>query len=445
MSVAGLALHPFAAPRDLPEALGAPRRARRAKREDRPPRRRHRLVRRAARRPAGDGRDAPARRRRLAPRRAARDLARRRHARRRRLRVGGAVTYLELRKDARVAARCPLLAAMARDVGALQIQARGTLAGNLASGSPAADGVCALAALDATLLLRSVRGARRVPLAGFYTGYRKSVLAPDELIEAIEIALPPAGSPFAWRKVGTRQAQAISKVALAGVAVVENGRCTRLGLGMASVAPTVAFLPATRALGLSRPLAEITAADLERAVLADVAPIDDIRSTAAYRRHVAVALVTRFFEGLASGTPRRDSSTMESTTMGSLTEGPGLRSTLCGRRGSIPRRRAQSAGMRPETIAASVAALTRSHSTTPWASGRTPTRRRTSRVRPVPIRKSVRTRALARHRDQDAPERLQATAGASAPPAAATKPAMKSGNFAFWSERDRSAARGRTA
>ena len=106
----------------------------------------------------------------------------------------------------------------------------------------------ALAALDATLLLRSIRGARRVPLASFYTGYRKSVLAPDELIEAVEIALPPAGAPFVWRKVGTRQAQAISKVALAGVGVVENGRCARLGLGMASVAPTVALLPATRAL-----------------------------------------------------------------------------------------------------------------------------------------------------------------------------------------------------
>lgn len=217
------------------------------------------------------------------------------------LRVGGAVTYLALRKDPRVAGRCPLLAAMARDVGALQIQARGTLGGNLASGSPAADGVAALAALDATLLLRSVRGARRVPLSAFYTGYRRSVLAADEMIEAIEIALAPEGSPFVWRKVGTRQAQAISKVALAGLAVVESGRAKRLGLGMASVAPTVAFLPATRALGLSRPLAEVTDADVESAVLADVSPIDDIRSTAAYRRHVAVRLVQRFFEELRAG------------------------------------------------------------------------------------------------------------------------------------------------
>ena len=211
------------------------------------------------------------------------------------LRIGAAATYLEIRKDARVAARCPLLAATSRDVGALQIQARGTLGGNLASGSPAADGVSALAALDATLVLASARGTRRVPISGFYTGYRRSVLAADELIEAVEIALPPEGSPFAWRKVGTRQAQAISKVAFAGLAVVASGRLARLGFGMASVAPTVAFLPATRALGLSRPLAEITDADVEKAVLADVSPIDDVRSTAAYRRHVAVRLVQRFF------------------------------------------------------------------------------------------------------------------------------------------------------
>ncbi len=214
------------------------------------------------------------------------------------LRIGAATTYLEIRKDARVAARCPLLSAMARDVGALQIQARGTLGGNLASGSPAADGVAALAALDATLVLASVRGTRRVPISGFYTGYRKSVLAADELIEAVEIALPPAGSPFAWWKVGTRQAQAISKVAFAALAVVAEGRATRFGLGMASVAPTVAFLPATRALGLSKPFAGITDAGVETAVLADVSPIDDVRSTAAYRRHVAVRLAQRFFEEL---------------------------------------------------------------------------------------------------------------------------------------------------
>ena len=260
MSVAGLALHPFTAPRDLPEALGllAERAARNEKTvllaggTDW-------FVERHVAPPETEGTlplvvdvsrlDGPAA--------GSRSTATRSGS------APASPTSSCARTPASPRAR-PLLAAMARDVGALQIQARGTLAGNLASGSPAADGVCALAALDATLLLRSVRGARRVPLSGFYTGYRKSVLAPDELIEAIEIALPPAGSPFAWRKVGTRQAQAISKVALAALAVVESGRCTRLGLGMASVAPTVAFLPATRALGLSRPLAEITSADIEQ-------------------------------------------------------------------------------------------------------------------------------------------------------------------------------------
>lgn len=290
MSVAGLALHPFAAPRSLDEALSL-------------------LAERAAKTEKtvllAGGTDwfverhvAPAEEAGTLP--LVVDVSRLDALRGisldgETLRIGAAATYLEIRKDARVAARCPLLAATARDVGALQIQARGTLGGNLASGSPAADGVAALAALDATLVLASVRGTRRVPIAGFYTGYRKSVLAADELIAAVEIALPPEGSPFAWRKVGTRQAQAISKVAFAGLAVVASGRAARLGLGMASVAPTVSFLPATRALGLSRPLAEIGDADVEKAVLADVSPIDDVRSTAAYRRHVAVRLVQRFF------------------------------------------------------------------------------------------------------------------------------------------------------
>ncbi len=290
MSVAGLALHPFAAPKTLDDALAL-------------------LAGRAARTEKtvllAGGTDWFVERHVAPPETAGTlplvvdvsrlDALRGISLEGESLRIGAATTYLEIRKDPRVAARCPLLAAMARDVGALQIQARGTLGGNLASGSPAADGACALAALDATLVLTSVRGARRVPLASFYTGYRKSVLAADELIEAVEIALPPAGSPFAWRKVGTRQAQAISKVAFAALAVVADGRATRLGLGMASVAPTVALLPATRALGLSRPLAEITDADVEHAVLADVSPIDDVRSTAAYRRHVAVRLAQRFF------------------------------------------------------------------------------------------------------------------------------------------------------
>jgi CO/xanthine dehydrogenase FAD-binding subunit len=187
---------------------------------------------------------------------------------------------------------------MAREVGAVQIQARGTLGGNLATGSPAADGVAALAALDADVVLLSMRGERRVALRDFYTGYRKTVRSADELILRVELELPKEAPVSYWRKVGTRSAQAISKVALAAVAEVSGGRVTRAGLGMASVAPTIAFLPAVRALLLSRPLASISDTDLDAATDAGVSPIDDVRSTGAYRRHVARALVRRFADAL---------------------------------------------------------------------------------------------------------------------------------------------------
>jgi CO/xanthine dehydrogenase FAD-binding subunit len=217
-----------------------------------------------------------------------------------RLRIGAATTYLEMRRSAAVLERAPLLDRMGRDVGAVQIQARGTLGGNLATASPAADGVAALAAYDATIVVRSVRGERRIPMGELQTGYKRSKRAADEVIVAVEIDLPPAGSPWFWRKVGARRAQAISKVALAGVAVVAGGRVTRLGLGMASVAPVTALLPSVRALALSRPLAELTAAAVDAAVGADVSPIDDVRSTAAYRAHCARAVTRELLRGLGA-------------------------------------------------------------------------------------------------------------------------------------------------
>jgi CO/xanthine dehydrogenase FAD-binding subunit len=132
------------------------------------------------------------------------------------------------------------------------------------------------------------------------TGYKRSERANDEVIVAVEIDLPPAGSPWFWRKVGARRAQAISKVALAGVAEVAGGRLTRLGLGMASVAPVTALLPSVRALALSRPLAALTGAEIDAAVDADVSPIDDVRSTAAYRAHCARAVTRELLRGLGA-------------------------------------------------------------------------------------------------------------------------------------------------
>jgi xanthine dehydrogenase small subunit len=212
--------------------------------------------------------------------------------------LGGGVTFWALRRDARVVGTIPMLAEMARDVGAVQIQTRGTLAGNIATASPAADGVPALMALDAVLVLASAAGERRVPLVQFFTGYRKTVLRNDELIAAIDVRIPAPGAKVTWRKVGTRLAQAISKVALAAAVEVDAaGVVTRARFGMASVAPVTVALGGVRAIVEGRTLASLDRAAVDAAVAAEVKPIDDVRSTGEYRLHVAKALVWRALEG----------------------------------------------------------------------------------------------------------------------------------------------------
>ena len=212
--------------------------------------------------------------------------------------IGAAATFLEIRNHAVLSRRAPLLTAMAREVGAVQIQARGTLGGNLASASPAADGAAALVALDADVVLASIHGERRVPLTQFFTAYRTTRRAEDEVIVRIEFALPRTGAHQVWRKVGTRVAQAISKVAFAGIAEVERGRGVRAGFGMASVAPVTVSLPSVRTLGLATSLASVSDDELDAAVRRDISPIDDLRSTASYRAHVACALVKGFFRDI---------------------------------------------------------------------------------------------------------------------------------------------------
>lgn len=207
------------------------------------------------------------------------------------VRLGGGVTYLTLRTHAKLVERLPLLAAMSKDVGAIQIQARGTLAGNIATASPAADGVCALAPLDAVVGLQSVRGTREIPLDRYYRGYKKTERAPDEIIAWIDVRVPHRGARWSWRKVGTRLAQAISKVALASVVELEQGIVTRARFGMASVAPTTSFLPSVRAAMEGKPVDRLDTEHVVAALEKDISPIDDVRSTREYRLHVARALV----------------------------------------------------------------------------------------------------------------------------------------------------------
>ena len=131
------------------------------------------------------------------------------------LRIGALTTYAELIRSEAVNDWLPALVAASREVGGAQIQNRGTLAGNVANGSPAGDSLPVLAVADAVIVLRSVTGERRVPLTELYTGYRATVIRPDELIVAIEV--PRVEGKQWFRKVGTRAAQAISKVVMAGV------------------------------------------------------------------------------------------------------------------------------------------------------------------------------------------------------------------------------------
>ncbi len=199
------------------------------------------------------------------------------------LRIGALATYTTLIRSRLVRRRLPILASAAREVGGMQIQNRGTLGGNVANGSPAGDTLPVLAVAEAAVMLRSVDEERRVPFGDFYTGYRATVRRPDELIVAFEI--PPVEGRQWFRKVGTRAAQAISKVVMAAV----RGPRPRIALG--SVAPTV-----IRLSGVERALSQGASIDEAlRRLDEDIHPIDDLRSTGAYRRDVAANLLRRLW------------------------------------------------------------------------------------------------------------------------------------------------------
>ena len=197
--------------------------------------------------------------------------------------IGALATYASLIASAVVNARLPILVDAAKLIGGPQIQNRGTIGGNIANGSPAGDTLPVLAVADAIVVLRSVDGERRVPFVSFYTGYRATAMRPDELIVAIEIPRVTGGQWF--RKVGTRAALAISKIVIAAV----GGAHPRIAVG--SVAPTV-----VRLSSVERVLA--TGGSIDDAIAAlhnDIHPIDDLRSTANYRRLVTENLVRRFW------------------------------------------------------------------------------------------------------------------------------------------------------
>ena len=202
--------------------------------------------------------------------------------------IGALATYTDAIQSPLVARHLPMLVEAARLVGGPQIQNRGTIGGNVANASPAGDSLPVFAAADAMVVLRSASEERRVAFRDFYTGYRATVMRPEELIVSIEV--PPIDGTQWFRKVGTRAAQAISKVVVAAI----RGDVPRVAFG--SVGPTV-----VRAWEAERALSSgASIDDAADALKKDIAPIDDIRSTADYRQRVATNLLRRFWSETAT-------------------------------------------------------------------------------------------------------------------------------------------------
>lgn len=210
--------------------------------------------------------------------------------------IGAGVTHARLAGNMEVRRHLPALAAAAATVGAAQIQARGTLGGNAANASPAGDTAPALLVTGGTVVLASLAGAREVPLAQFWTGYRQIAARPDEIIVAFR--LPKKGKAAErFRKIGTRQAQAISKVMAASRILVEKGRIVSAAIALGSVAPTPIRLLAVEAFLAGKELSP-TVIDEAEFLARSVQPISDIRSTAEYRRWASGRLVRDALENL---------------------------------------------------------------------------------------------------------------------------------------------------
>jgi len=212
--------------------------------------------------------------------------------------IGAATPYREILASELVRSHVPMLADAVREIGALQIQARGTMGGNIGTSSPVGDTLPVLLAADARVELASVRGVRTVAYDDYCTGYRTTALAADELILAIRFPGLPPGTLQHWRKMGTRKAQSISKVMVALSAATDDGAISHLRIGIGAVAATPIRARGAESAGLGKPANEATAEAVRTALMAEIRPIDDVRSTARYRARAAGNVVRRFLSSL---------------------------------------------------------------------------------------------------------------------------------------------------
>jgi OHCU decarboxylase len=216
--------------------------------------------------------------------------------------IGTGCTYTDLRKHEVVVREFPLLATAARWTGGIANQNRGTIGGNIVNASPAADSLPALLVYEAELILVSVRGERRLPYVAFHTGYKKTLLAPDELIQTICLRRRFSRYVSHARKVGARNAQAISKVCIAALGRVANNVVADVRIALGSIAPIPLRLRETEQAVTGRHVDSALLLLARKTAIAEVRPIDDIRSTARYRATVAGNLVVEFLNRLRSET-----------------------------------------------------------------------------------------------------------------------------------------------
>lgn len=213
--------------------------------------------------------------------------------------LGALTTYTEIRRNETLQQGFPLLCAAAKETGSIATQNRGTIGGNIMNASPAADTPPALLVYDAEVELISQRGVRWMPYQGFHTAYKKTRIAPDELLRAVRFPRRTKQWRQYYRKVGTRKAQAISKVCFAGAALMNNGAIEDVRIALGSVAPIVQRALTTEdALRGQRATSQIIS-EAKEILAGEIAPIDDIRSTVRYRQRVAQNLLGEFLLQLA--------------------------------------------------------------------------------------------------------------------------------------------------
>jgi len=208
--------------------------------------------------------------------------------------LGALTTYTDVQANAVLQREFPMLCQAASETGGLAIQNRGTLGGNIVNASPAADSPPALLAYDAEIELVSRGGSRWISYDGFHTGYKQMNMRPDELLTRIRLPRYSGTLTHYYRKVGTRKAQAISKVCFAAAMRTEDARVTHTRIALGSVAPIVFRAKQTEDAIRGKELNDETVRLARETLMREIAPIDDVRSTADYRLRVAGNLLVDF-------------------------------------------------------------------------------------------------------------------------------------------------------